>query len=230
MEDGEPPASGRSTDPKEDHLDQGRRYWKAAIAHLAPEKREAAWEFYLDRLESSAAADTLGGVMLLLEAHLAFFDDLPARLGMAAQRFESALQSLNRESALPEQPSPSSASDRPIPSPTGRTRRSSPVTIGIALLLGAVAGCVGTIAHEHFRSQPPAGRSIAVQDGLFPRGQPVAIEPWDDPATGRRKGCIVRFSRAAATERSAEGEAKIYLQSPVEEVRENVRALRQLAP
>ena len=50
----EPSASADGT------TDDGRRYWKAAIAHLAPEKREAAWEFYLDRLESSAAADTLG--------------------------------------------------------------------------------------------------------------------------------------------------------------------------
>ena len=82
----EPSASADGT------TDDGRRYWKAAIAHLAPEKREAAWEFYLDRLESSAAADTLGGVMLLLEAHLAFFDDLPARLGLAAQQVEASVQ------------------------------------------------------------------------------------------------------------------------------------------
>ena len=87
-----PSAPKESSASADGTMDEGRRYWKAAIAHLAPEKREAAWEFYLDRLESSAAADTLGGVMLLLEAHLAFFDDLPARLGLAAQQIEAAVQ------------------------------------------------------------------------------------------------------------------------------------------
>ena len=57
--DSQSDASGGSPSPAGGPRDEGRHYWKAAIVHLAPEKREAAWEFYLDRLESSAAADTL---------------------------------------------------------------------------------------------------------------------------------------------------------------------------
>lgn len=75
------------------------RYWKAAISHLAPEKQAAAWSFYLERLDGAASggSDTLAGVLLLMEAHLAFFEAVPQRLvqtsdGIArsADRIEAA--------------------------------------------------------------------------------------------------------------------------------------------
>jgi hypothetical protein len=57
-----------------------RRYWKAAISALpTAEKRDAAWEFYLERFAGDRAADTLSGLILLLEANGAFLLTLPEK-------------------------------------------------------------------------------------------------------------------------------------------------------
>jgi hypothetical protein len=62
------------------------RYWKAAISHLAPEKQADAWSFYMERLDGAAVggSDTLAGVLLLMEAHLAFFEAVPQSLVQAS--------------------------------------------------------------------------------------------------------------------------------------------------
>ena len=68
----------------EDEKDASRRYWKAAIAALPAEKRDAAWEFYLDKFAGTTAGDTFSGLILLLEANGAFLLTLP-------QKFHSEL-------------------------------------------------------------------------------------------------------------------------------------------
>ncbi|MEP6671599.1 MAG: hypothetical protein ABJF10_20720 [Chthoniobacter sp.] len=58
-----------------------RRYWRAAISHLSdPQKRDAAWEFYLRRLEARKSGDTLSALVLLLEANGAFLASLPEKI------------------------------------------------------------------------------------------------------------------------------------------------------
>ncbi len=58
-----------------------RRYWRAAISHLSdPQKRDAAWEFYLRRLEARKSGDTLSALVLLLEANGAFLTSLPEKI------------------------------------------------------------------------------------------------------------------------------------------------------
>lgn len=60
--------------------EEQRRYWKAAISCLpTAEKRDAAWEFYLDKLAGNRAGDTLSGLILLLEANGAFLLTLPEK-------------------------------------------------------------------------------------------------------------------------------------------------------
>jgi hypothetical protein len=60
--------------------DVSRRYWKAAISTLpTAEKRDAAWEFYVDKLAGTSAGDTLSGLILLLEANGAFLLSLPEK-------------------------------------------------------------------------------------------------------------------------------------------------------
>ena len=58
--------------------DASLRYWKAAISALPAEKRDAAWEFYLEKFAGTTAGDTLSGLILLLEANGAFLLTLPA--------------------------------------------------------------------------------------------------------------------------------------------------------
>ena len=62
----------------EDDQDLSRRYWKAAISALPAAKRDAAWEFYLDKLAGTNAGDTLSG-LILLEANGAFLLTLPEK-------------------------------------------------------------------------------------------------------------------------------------------------------
>ena len=58
-----------------------RRYWRAAISHLIdPQKRDAAWEFYLRKLEGRKIGDTFSGLVLLLEANGVFLSSLPERI------------------------------------------------------------------------------------------------------------------------------------------------------
>ncbi|WP_018290853.1 hypothetical protein [Verrucomicrobium sp. 3C] len=52
-------------------------YWKAAIAHLPPEKQGAAWEWYRSRSEPAQAFDSLSGLLLLLEANAAYLERVP---------------------------------------------------------------------------------------------------------------------------------------------------------
>jgi hypothetical protein len=55
------------------------RYWKAAISSLTPEKRDAAWEFYLRHLAAGNTGDTLSALVLLMEANGVFLERLPER-------------------------------------------------------------------------------------------------------------------------------------------------------
>jgi hypothetical protein len=59
--------------------DQPRRYWKAAIATLPPEKRDVAWEFYVNHLAEGRTGDTLSALILLLEANGIFLLTLPEK-------------------------------------------------------------------------------------------------------------------------------------------------------
>jgi len=64
----------------EEDQDVSRRYWKAAISALpTAEKRDAAWEFYLDKFAGTNAGDTLSGLILLMEANGAFLLTLPEK-------------------------------------------------------------------------------------------------------------------------------------------------------
>ena len=61
--------------------EEQRRYWKAAISALPiAEKRDAAWEFYLEKFSGNPrAGDTLSGLILLLEANGALLLALPEK-------------------------------------------------------------------------------------------------------------------------------------------------------
>jgi hypothetical protein len=64
----------------DDDQDVSRRYWKAAISALpTAEKRDAAWEFYLEKFAGTNAGDTFSGLILLLEANGAFLLTLPEK-------------------------------------------------------------------------------------------------------------------------------------------------------
>ena len=78
--------SGGLADHGADAPGSAHRYWKAAISHLAPEKQAAAWSFYMERMDGATpgGSDTLAGVLLLMEAHLAFFEAVPKRLDQAS--------------------------------------------------------------------------------------------------------------------------------------------------
>ena len=225
MNGGEQPESLRD-DPSggDGQLDEGRRYWKAAIAHLTPEKREAAWEFYLDRLESSAAADTLGGVMLLLEAHLAFFDDLPARLGLAAQQIEAAVQTAGQPSIGGGLP-PSIAKQKVASAPRGRW--SAFLRAGAFTALGGVLVGGSFLLLRLRGAHGQAETSAQASHFLFTRTNSIRVEPWNDPKTHREQGVVVSFGNVAWTERTSSGGANVYVLSPVEEVRRDLEALRQ---
>ncbi|MDD4932126.1 MAG: hypothetical protein PHO89_01480 [Methylacidiphilaceae bacterium] len=60
-----------------DDWEDPQRYWKAAIAHLPPEKQSAAWEWYRARSEPAQAFDSLSGLLLLLEANAAYLERVP---------------------------------------------------------------------------------------------------------------------------------------------------------
>ncbi len=228
--DGQSDPSGGSPVPADGRRDEGRNYWKAAIAHLAPEKREAAWEFYLDRLESSAAADTLGGVMLLLEAHLAFFDDLPARLGAVARQFESAATSAG--GAVPDRATP--AKVQTIGSgggPVSSTRRVPSWAVAmVSAAVGASLAGITVSSRQHFQFDPSARLQPAATLTLLTSNRVISVEPWYDPTVHRQRGCIVYFTRAAWSECTQAGGAKVYVLSPVEEVRRDLESLRQITP
>ncbi len=77
----DPEAAAEPSDPQ--------RYWKAAIAHLPPEKREAAWEWYRRRSEPDQGFDSLSGLLLLLEANAAYLERIPRAV---QELLESALK------------------------------------------------------------------------------------------------------------------------------------------
>ncbi len=64
-------------DPEAEEPEDPHRFWKAAIAHLPPEKREAAWEWYRSRSEPAHSFDSLSGLLLLLEANAAYLERVP---------------------------------------------------------------------------------------------------------------------------------------------------------
>lgn len=69
-------ASGASAAEEND----SRRYWRAAISHLSDlQKRDAAWEFYLRKMEGRKSSDTISGLVLVLEANSIFLEHLPER-------------------------------------------------------------------------------------------------------------------------------------------------------
>lgn len=65
------------SDPEAAEFEDPQRYWKAAIAHLPPQKREAAWEWYRSRSEPAHSFDSLSGLLLLLEANAAYLERVP---------------------------------------------------------------------------------------------------------------------------------------------------------
>ena len=231
MNGGEPPEPLRVEPSGADNqADGGRKYWKAAIAHLTPEKREAAWEFYLDRLESSPAADTLGGVMLLLEAHLAYFDDFPAKLEAAAQQLESALKPLGDANTASDPSSPHVVPGSGKGASRAQGRRSSFVVVaGASAAIGGIIACAGIFAYQRLRPASPAILPACVQDVVLARASVFAVQPWNDPVTHQEKGCVVLIGNTAWTENTETGGSKVYVRSPVEEVRHNLESLRQLA-
>ena len=71
----------------EDDQDVSRRYWKAAISALpTAEKRDAAWEFYLEKFAGTNAGDTFSGLILLLEANGVFLLTLPEKFHQEMSR------------------------------------------------------------------------------------------------------------------------------------------------
>ena len=82
-----------------------RRYWRAAISHLIdPQKRDAAWEFYLRKLEGRKIGDTFSGLVLLLEANGVFLSSLPERIQLElmepfAERFATIKAHLAQQEA-----------------------------------------------------------------------------------------------------------------------------------
>ncbi len=230
MEDEEPILPGIGAGEDDGDLDQGRRYWKAAIAHLAPQKREAAWEFYLDRLESSAAADTLGGVMLLLEAHLAFFDGLPAALGAAAQRIETALKPSENPTALGNGVLPAAAPPAQKAHPSWKGGRFSLWTLGwTAVISGVLAVTASVLVCQRFSSGQPSGLPTSRATALHAPLPKISVEPWNDPGSHRAKGCVVVLKSVAWAESSRTGDARVFVYSPVEEIRQNLRSLEASA-
>lgn len=209
------------------NLDQGRRYWKAAIAHLAPEKREAAWEFYLDRLESSAAADTLGGVMLLLEAHLAYFDEFPARLGRAAQQIEAALQTPGQ--SVDDGVTSLTIPKRALAPAAHRRWRDFLVASASAIVSGTLVYLSPSFS-RHLGPSAPANRADQTNHSLLTGADSIRVESWNDPSTHRPRGVVVRFRRIAWMERTSGEGANVYMLSPVEEVRRDLEVLHQTPP
>ncbi|CAB4242551.1 conserved protein of unknown function [Methylacidimicrobium sp. AP8] len=63
--------------PEVEEREDPQRYWKAAIAHLPPEKQQAAWEWYRSRSEAAHSFDSLSGLLLLLEANAAYLERVP---------------------------------------------------------------------------------------------------------------------------------------------------------
>lgn len=57
------------------------RYWKAAISHLPTQmQRDAAWEFFINRFVGNPnTADTISGVVMVMEAHGLYMLALPRK-------------------------------------------------------------------------------------------------------------------------------------------------------
>lgn len=57
--------------------DESMPYWHAVIATLPAVKQNAAWDFYMKRIGTCPAGETLSGLILLLEANGIFMQALP---------------------------------------------------------------------------------------------------------------------------------------------------------
>ncbi|MBE7159555.1 MAG: hypothetical protein INR62_14190, partial [Rhodospirillales bacterium] len=168
---------------------------------------------------------TLGGVMLLLEAHIAFFDDLPAKFTAAAQQIQTSLGSIEHGTGTAAPP-PSRAARDGVSAPKAR-RQPSVVACGLsAAILCTAAFSLG----RHLPGARPIDPPSALREASLVHVHLVSIEPWNDPVTHQRKGCVVSFAGAASAESTSNGEAKVYLLSPVDEVRQNLKALKHLVP
>ncbi|TFE73391.1 hypothetical protein [Methylacidiphilum caldifontis] len=78
------PSNGYSEDKEDPH-----RYWKAAISRLPTEKREMAWEWYIEHCQGEKPLDTLPGLLLLLEANAAYLDSIPKEVSRLIQSLPS---------------------------------------------------------------------------------------------------------------------------------------------
>lgn len=227
MDEQESVSSGHGASIDGEGMDQGRRYWRAAIAHLAPEKREAAWEFYLDRLESSPAADTLGGVMLLLEANIAFFDKFPTVLDAAAQRLESATQPITGAGAPRESVSSLGIAPGNRSKPSWKDRRFSLWAMGWTAVISGTLAMASVFIYRGFFFGQSSGRPATQAIVPIANLPKLSVEPWNDPVSHRTKGCVIVLKGAAWAETTRAGDAKVFVYSPVEEVRQNLRSLEQ---
>ncbi|GEM_PF-2809064 len=83
----------------DDGQNSSRQYWKAAISCLpSAEKRNAAWEFYLEKLAGGGAGETLSGLILLMEANGVFLLTLPEKFhGELTQPITEQLSALREE-------------------------------------------------------------------------------------------------------------------------------------
>ena len=160
----------------------------------------------------------------VLEAHLAFFDDLPARLGLAAQQIESAVQTPGQPNIGGGLP-PSIAKQKVASASRGRwsafLRASAFTALGGVLVGGSFLFLGQRGAHGQ------AEASARASHFLFTRANSIRVEPWNDPKTHREQGVVISFGNVAWTERTSSGGANVYVLSPVEEVRRDLEALRQ---
>ncbi len=86
------PVNGQSESLSDPH-----RYWKAAISRLPPEKRELAWEWYMEHCQGEKPLDTLPGLLLLLEANAAYLDMIPKEVSRLLQSLPTQISTRDEE-------------------------------------------------------------------------------------------------------------------------------------
>lgn len=104
----------------------------------------------------------------------------------------------------------------------------SVIAVAASALLGGIVACAGLLAYQHHRLGEPVGRSAAIQSVLLARAPLLTVEPWSDPVAHREKGCVILIGNTAWTESTQAGGTKVYVLTPVEEVRRNLESLRQI--
>jgi len=86
------PVNGQSESLSDPH-----RFWKAAISRLPPEKRELAWEWYMEHCQGEKPLDTLPGLLLLLEANAAYLDMIPKEVSRLLQSLPTQISTRDEE-------------------------------------------------------------------------------------------------------------------------------------